>query len=151
MMRRIALVLGVALVSPCGVNACDIYDRQCWEAKRSGISARDGLPDLATRNRMCEDMLLSVHNVGQRVLAHIYQRDQVFSPTGRGLGGPPSDAVGYVDHGFVVEIEREVLVIVNVAIRDMRSLRYDGAPLDACAAVAGDAKARLEQIMVALP
>lgn len=151
MIRVLLLATGLLLVSANVGNACYIYDRECWAMKRAGVSAGTDHPSLAERNRMCEDMLLAVDDLGQKVLAHVYQRDQVFSPTGRGLGGPQSDAIGYIDHGFVVEIEREVSIIINVAFRDIRYVRYDGAPVAQCAEIAADAEARLQRIMDALP
>lgn len=127
-------------------SACEMYDRGCWAAKRADVAG------LADRNRSCEDMLLDVHNASQQALAHLYARDQVFSPSGRGVDyDNPTNGIGYIDHGDVVQIEREIVTIVSVAIRDVRYIRYDGADLGACARIAGQARQQITAIRDALP
>jgi hypothetical protein len=140
-----------ALAAPAG--ACEILDRACWEAKRAGVVNPDASgQNLIERNKTCEDMLMDVHNTGQRALQHLYARDQVFSPSGRGVDyDNPTGGVGYIDHGYVQQIEREIQTIVNVAIRDVRMVRYDGAKLSRCAAITEDAKAQINEIKAALP
>lgn len=126
--------------------ACEMLDRMCWEAKRAGVTG------LAARNRSCEDMLVDVHNTSQQVLRHLYARDQVFSPSGRGVDYDNSTGgVGYIDHGSVHQIEREIIMIVNVAIRDARMVRYNGADLRSCAEITNQAKQDILAIRDALP
>lgn len=140
-----------AMASPAG--ACEIHDRACWEAKRAGVVNPDGSgQNLIERNKTCEDMLMDLHNTSQDALAHLYARHQTFSPTGRGVDyDNPTGGVGYIDHASVHEIEREIVMIVNVAIRDVRMVRYDGATLNRCAAITEDAKAQINEIKAALP
>lgn len=126
--------------------ACEMLDWMCWEAKRAGVTG------LAARNRSCEDMLMDLHNTSQDALAHLYARDQVFSPSGRGVDyDNPTHGIGYIDHADVVQIEREITMVVNVAIRDARYVRYDGADLDACAEITNQAKRDILAIRDALP
>lgn len=132
------------------IAACNIYDRACWEAKRARVMG-SGQP-LYDRNRSCEAMLMDVHNTSQRALRHLYARDQVFSPSGRGVDyDNPTGGVGYIDHGSVIQIEREITMIVNIAIRDVRMVRYDGADLGACEEITDDARSRIGSIQAALP
>lgn len=140
-----------ALAAPAG--ACEILDRACWEAKRAGVVNPDGTgQNLIERNKSCEDMLMELHNTSQDALAHLYARHQTFSPTGGGVDyDNPTGGVGYIDHASVHEIEREIVMIVNVAIRDVRMVRYDGATLNRCAAIIEGAKAQINEIEAALP
>lgn len=140
-----------AMASPAG--ACEILDRACWEAKRAGVANPNSSgQNLIERNKTCEDMLMELHNTSQDALAHLYARHQTFSPTGRGVDyDNPTGGVGYIDHASVHEIEREIVMIVNVAIRDVRMVRYDGAELNRCAAITEDAKTQINEIEAALP
>jgi hypothetical protein len=140
-----------AMASSAG--ACENLDRACWEAKRAGVVNPDSSgQNLIERNRSCEAMLMDVHNASQRALRHLYARDQVFSPTGRGVDyDNPTGGIGYIDHGYVQEIEREIIMIVNVAIRDVRMVRYDGADLGSCEEITNDARSRIGSIQAVLP
>lgn len=130
--------------------ACDIYDRACWDAKRAQVMS--GRLPLYERNKLCEDMLLEIDKVAQQALGHLYARDQVFSPTGRGVDyDNTTGGVGYIDHGSVVQIERELLMVVNNAIRDVRMTRYDGADLRSCADITDRARNDILAIRDALP
>jgi len=146
-MIRSAACIAVALISAwSNAIACETLDQGCWEAKRAGAA---GLVD---RNRTCEAMLLEVDATAQHALRHLYARDQVFSPSGRGVDyDNPTGGVGYIDHGDVVHIEREITMIVNVAVRDARYVRYDGADLDSCARIADEAREKITDIRDALP
>lgn len=148
------IAVGVALTAMAApAVACEILDRDCWEAKRAGVVNPDSsAQSLVERNRSCEDMLMDVHNTSQDALAHLYARDQVFSPTGRGVDyDNPTRGVGYIDHGYVQQIEREITMIVNVAIRDVRGVRYDGANVKSCAEITNLAKQDILAIRDALP
>lgn len=148
-----AVLAATICIVPTPVDACDIYDRQCWEAKRQ----REALPDasgytLAQRAEMCQDMALAVEKTAQQVLKHVYARHLIASPTGRGLDYDNSTGgVGYLDPGFVHQIEREITTTVNVTARDIRSEKYEGANLDKCAAIAQEARMTLWAIRDALP
>lgn len=145
------IVMGMVVTTHPAIAACDIYDRACWQAKRTGIMGGSH-PPLYQRNRSCEDMLMDLHNASQDALAHLYARDQVFSPTGRGVDyDNPTGGVGYIDHGSVHQIEREIITIVNVAIRDVRMVRYDGADMGSCAEITARAKTGILAIRDALP
>jgi hypothetical protein len=148
------LAVGMVLTATASpVGACEILDRACWEAKRAGVVNPDSSgQNLIERNQSCEDMLMDVHNTGQRALQHLYARDQVFSPNGRGVDyDNPTGGVGYIDHGYVQQIEREIQTIVNVAIRDARYVRYDGANLGQCRTITEDAKSQINEIKAAQP
>lgn len=140
-----------AMASSAG--ACEILDRACWEAKRAGVVNPDNSgQNLIERNRSCEAMLMEVHNTCQRALRHLYARDQVFSPTGRGVDyDNPTGGIGYIDHGYVQQIEREIIMVVNVAIRDVRMVRYDGAAQQTCEEITNQAKQDILAIQAALP
>jgi hypothetical protein len=149
-----ALVAASALIlstSPAHA-ACDIYDRACWEAKRTGVMGGNGQPALYENNRSCQDMLMDLHNTSQDALAHLYARHQTFSPTGRGVDyDNPTGGVGYIDHASVHEIEREIVMIVNVAIRDVRMVRYDGANVGDCRSITEQAIRDVNSIKNSLP
>lgn len=144
---RLTLCSAMALfVAWSSANACEMLDRTCWESKRAGVV---GLP---ARNRTCEDLLMDVHVLAQQALGHLYARDQVFSPSGRGVDyDNPTGGIGYIDHANVVQIEREIVTAVTTAIRDARYVRYDGADLVACARIAEQARQQITDIRDALP
>jgi hypothetical protein len=154
--RIAALLIFVVIAFATGsVKACDLYDRDCWQAKRDRTINPDASGyNLHQRNQMCEDMAMAVHNTGQRVLGHVYARHLTASPEGKGYGYSPENNTGvpgYLDPGYVHEIEREIVMTVNVANRDIRGERYDGADINKCADIAQEARVKLWRIRDALP
>lgn len=150
----VSVLMGVLIAAP-SANACDLYDRACWQEKRDRTIKPDASGyNLHERNQMCEDMLMAVHNLSQKVLGHVYARHLTASPTGEGYGHSPENNTGvpgYLDPGYVAEIEREIVMTVNVLNRDIRGERYDGANLDNCADLAQVARKKLWAIRDALP
>lgn len=140
-----------ALIMGAGAHAQqvdnDIYNRGYWEQQRT--NAEGGLHQRALT---CDDYEQHVENAFQKAMEHVIARHQTFSPSGRGIDHDnPTGGIGYVNSGAAYQIERDMRTAAEVAFRDMRYTKYDGASGQHCAAVARTAIDRINQIKALLP
>lgn len=145
------IALLTALITGAGAHAqqvgSEIYTRQYWEQERA--TAEGGLHQ---RSLDCEYYSQNVEDAFQKAMEHVIARHQTFSPSGRGIyHDNPTGGIGYVNSGAAYQIERDMRTAAEVAFRDMRYEKYDGASGQHCAAVARMAIDRINYLKSLLP
>ncbi len=145
--RALAAVLIVLITGMPAQAQEHLHDRGYWEQRRA--FSEGGLHE---RYITCEQYADTVEDAFQDGFAHLIARHQTFSPSGRGMNHEhPTNGVGYINHADVYQLEREMRTAAEVAWRDMRYVKYDGAETQQCAAIARTAIDRINQIKGLLP
>lgn len=125
----------------------DIHSRDYWEQERA--TAEGGLH---RRSLTCDDYEQNVEDAFQAAMVHVIARHQTFSPSGRGMDhANPTNGIGYINSGAAYQIERDMRTAAEVAFRDMRYVKYDGAQTQQCAAIARTAIDRINHLKSLLP
>ncbi|WP_085375381.1 hypothetical protein [Magnetospirillum sp. ME-1] len=112
-----------------------------WHREKESVLGKDvnGL-NLHGRWKYCSDQETKIRQYAELSMKWLNDHDLLFSPS-----------VGFIPHGIAMSQSRDIQTFAEVAFRDLRYIKHDGARIQHCDDVAAFAIMRMQKLLEKYP
>ena len=127
--------------SPPPLTYREINDPGNWQRQQSDVLGKDsnGM-NLHDRGEYCSSQERKINRYAEISMQWLNDHDLWFSPSS-----------GYIPHGVVMSESRDILTFAQVAFRNIRYIKHDGAKIQHCDDVAAFAISRMQKLLEKFP
>jgi hypothetical protein len=129
------------LPSPPLLTYREINDPGYWHREKASVLGKDanGM-NLRERGEYCSNQETKIRQFAEISMKWLNDHDLWFSPS-----------VGFIPHGLAMSQSRDIQTYAEVAFRDMRYVKHDGAAIQHCNDIAEFAISRMQELLSKYP